>query len=468
MPYRKQFASKVAHGDIIRNPEVADFLSECEYLRVPSDEEGKRMVQDKFLEPVSDGSTDLPLRVVSFDGSYHESSIDDKLPSTKVGYVKVGCILIEMEKFNNLRRKEINLVDPFRVAALQRDNDSLTFSLPSANIRLKGKASVRDSFRAALDAHLHSAKTRFLPEDPTTSLRTTLFHLASRRQGVLGTNDVTRLKLHKCPSCEAGPLEITDTDAQQNCPQCKKEIYPSDCLRIWEEVSDFQSNIQAMTRLMMMVEHMLPIHYIRYLLENDLECLSKVSFFIDGPLAIFGNCAWLHGPIMSYIDRANYELTNMGLPPLLIIGLQKTGQVVDHVTLINRFVENNRLFCIDDDYRYNFILTGRDPAGNGFGSETYYGQDYIYKTPSGRFFVFALPYPFPSKKIERVEFHQAKLDSERYPRLEQALRLIQHFECDLYDNSVIPVALAHKHTAISLVPGGQVLDLLTRRGLASK
>jgi hypothetical protein len=104
----------------------------------------------------------------------------------------------------------------------------------------------------------------------------------------------------------------------------------------------------------------------------------------------------------------------------------------------------------------------------GFGNETYYGQDFIYKTPSGRTFVFALPYPFGSKENSSLVFHQAKTETWRYTDLSRAIALINHFECDLYENAVIPIALANRYTAISLVPGGRVLDLLTREILDRK
>lgn len=231
--------------------------------------------------------------------------------------------------------------------------------------------------------------------------------------------------------------------------------------------SDYRSNLDHWdnSRFMLQVEHMLPVRYLRYLAENSLESLGSVAFFIDGPLAVFGNAAWLHGSIMGFLAQINARLRRTGYERLLLIGLQKTGQVVDHVALIQRYVRNNSLFAIDDDYRYEHILTGRDPSSNGFGSETYYGQDFIYKTPTGRSFVFALPYPFRSKAEMGAEFTRAKLEIQRYAELPRALRLIQHFESDLYANAVIPVALAHRYTAISLVPGGRVLDLLTRRAL---
>lgn len=462
MPYQGETASKSSHFDIIKNPEVAAFLGDCSYLTTPSDEEGKA-VGNRFDVPPSSEGVDLPDRVISIDGSYYEASIDDRLPSTKLGYVKVGTVLIDMQQYKSLRVADGRFVDPFRVAALQNNNSPLTFSLPSANIRWKDKPSVQESFRAAVDDHLYSEKTRFDPNNPSTSLRTTLFHLASRRGGVMGTSDPTRLKLHRCPTCGRGPIEVRDVPEEQFCPYCAAEVYPADTLRLWEEVSDFQSNGTALSRFMLQVEHLMPIHYVRFLRENSLVSLGAIAFFIDGPLAVFGSAAWLHATIMQYLMEVNERLTELHLPRLLMIGLQKTGQVVDHVSLIQRFVQPNRIFAIDDEYRYRYILAARDPSSQGFGYETYYGQDFIYKTPSARHFVFALPYPFASKREPGIDFPKAKTELGRYPELPRALALIKNFESDLYKNAVVPIALAHRYTAISLVPGGRVLDLLTRR-----
>jgi hypothetical protein len=441
---------------------VGQFLEDCEYLKEPSDKEAKLMAA-RFEVPPESSGVELPDRVIAVDGSYYESSIDDKLPSTRIGYVKVGCVLIDMAAYAALRVQDGRYVDPFRVAKLQDDVSPLTFTLPSANIRSKGKESVKESFRATVDEHLYSAKTRFVEDDPKTSLRTTLFHLASHRPGNMGTGNPRKLKIHRCPDCSEGPVVVEDVPGPQYCPHCGAEVYPADCLRLWEEVSEYQSNVQAMSRFMLQVEHMIPIHYMRYLAENSLGVLGSLAFFVDGPLAVFGNAAWLHGTIMGYLAALNERLKGIGQPGVLVIGLQKTGQVVDHAALIERFVPANRIFPIDDDYRYEYILLGRDPAGKGFGSETYYGQDFIYRTPSGRTFVFAVPYPFASK--DSATFVQAKTEIGRYEELPWALALINHFESDLYQNAVVPIALAHRYTAISLVPGGRVLDILTREAL---
>jgi len=462
MPYEGEFANKASHSDMLRNPEIQDFLAGCEYLRVPTEEEGQTLADRFQLAPATD-NIPLPDNIIAVDGSRHESAIHDKLPSTRVGYVKVSAMLIVMSAFQSLRVMSGRFVDPFRVARLQDSNTSLTFPLPSANIRWGGKASVRDGFRAALDAQLYSK--RITANDPATSLRTTLFHLAARRGGELGTGDPSRLLLHACPSCGREHVELVDQAAVQRCPGCNSEVYPADCLRIWELVAENQSNVAALSRVMLAVEHLLTMHYIRYLADASLPVLARTVFFLDDPLAIFGNAAWMHASIMRFLDDTNRKLRAKGFPNVLLIGLQKTGQIVDHVSLIDKYIPPNRVFAIDDEYRYEYIIATREPASQGFGYEIYYGQDFIYKTPSGRTFVCALPYPFATKRPPGIDFLQAKADMANYPDLPRALALIQHFESDLYANAVIPIALAHKYTAISLVPGGQALDILTRKAL---
>ena len=60
---------------------------------------------------------------------------------------------------------------------------------------------------------------------------------------------------------------------------------------------------------------------------------------------------------------------------------------------------------------------------------------------------------------------QEKVKFENYPQIPTAIALLNLLESDLYRNAVVPIALAHRYTAISLQPGGKVLDLLTRKVL---
>ena len=72
--------------------------------------------------------------------------------------------------------------------------------------------------------------------------------------------------------------------------------------------------------------------------------------------------------------------------------------------------------------------------------------------------------PFPNKQ-NKEQFAKDKVDVSNYPDLGRTFDLIRHFEFDLYQSAIVPVALAHRHASISLVPGGKVLDLISRHGL---
>ncbi len=463
MPYNNQYADKSSHVDIVQNPEVAEFIGNCSYMLEPTEQEEEQL-KEMFVE-IPESDIPLPEHVISVDGSSYEASINNMFPSTKLGYIKIGCLLIDRSQYKNLRVHNNRFVDPFRVAKMQDSNRANTFSLPSSNLVYKGSKSVQASFRYALDEQLYRLRT--IENEPSSSMRTTLFHMAAIRTGELGTNDPNVLKLHKCPSCGVSEVEVFDIPDEQKCPHCGEPVYPTDCLRIWEEVSEYLSNTAPITRLMNVIEHLIPVHYIRIIREFEqsyfANILDNLAFFVDGPLAVFGTPAWLHASILRYINKINNELITLGKHRMVIIGLQKSGAVVDYFSMIDRLIPSGKIFAVKDEFRYKYITPCNTPSNNGFGYETYYGQDFVLKTESGRTFVLSIPYPFPGKASHGTfNFVQEKVKLSNYPELGVAVSLIRDFECDLYENAVVPIALAHKYTAISLEPGSKVLDLLSR------
>lgn len=463
MPNLSESADRTTHFEIVNNPDVGEFLSDCVYMVEPTNEEAKEIAALFSLAPICD--KELPINIISIDGSNYEASINENMPFTRVGYVKIGNILIKRDSFEKLGHSKF--VDPFEVAEIAKANTATTFAFPSSNMQYKDQPSVRDGFKLVLDNYL--CKYRNSPKDYKTSLRTTLFKLASyRNEGV--KKDPEKLILHKCPNlgCNAEKLLVFDVEEQQLCPSCNKPIYPSDCLRIWEEIEDFAPNQRALTRFTNVVEHLFAIHYIRTIVENNsqsfVETLSKLCFFMDGPLAIYGNAAWVHSSIMKYLAELNMIMEQHGKPKIMILGLIKNGNINDYFKLIGNEIENNSVFCLSDEIRDKYVNFNRTASSTTFGNETYYGQDFIYKTPSGRLFVFNVPYPFETKSNIRF-FKEEKSKIENYTNIAMYLQLINEFECDLYEGAVVPVALARKHTVISLKPGSQVLDLLTKSKL---
>lgn len=454
MPYNRETAGKGGHSDFVRNLDVQKFLSDCDYMRSPSDKEAET-IASQFIAAPRGAPPALPKFVVASDASKSDKPINDKLPSTQIGYIKVSHVLIAMDKYAELIDPNSRFVDPFKVAEMHRNAYPITFVLPGSNIRYRGSSNVRDGFRQAVYDQLVFDKRG----GPNRIVLT---------ETLLALND-HNLVINLCPACGKSiePLEFSAKTDKQLCPECGATVFITDWLRLHEGISDFGDNTSAITRMMNAVEHLLLATFILELLRTNPSALGKIAFVIDGPLALFGEPAKLHPRIMKLLHTANLKMAQLGLEPLLIIGLQKTGGVMDHAMLLERFLPNGVLRVIDDVYRHTYI-TGSDKPSANFGNETYYGQDFLFKTERGRIFNFALPYPFANKNEggNAAEFARLKTDLTRYGSLiERACDLIRHFELDLYDNAIVPVALAHRHASISLVPGGKVLDILTKAGL---
>ena len=83
-------------------------------------------------------------------------------------------------------------------------------------------------------------------------------------------------------------------------------------------------------------------------------------------------------------------------------------------------------------------------------------------------FILKLFYVFHPFREKGVDFQQRKIEVGKYKKIAQALAVICELEADLYENSVAPLVLAHKHTSISLRPGGKVLDILTTDAFKQK
>lgn len=454
MPYDGQNASKDGHIPFLKNPEISEFLKNCEYMRIPSEDEGKE-ISNEFVEITPDAK--LPENVIGSDGSCYSEPIQKFFPSTQIGYVKISMVLIKLEKYKKLYNN--NFVDPFEVAEFHKNSDSITFALPGSNVKYKKAENVKDGFRLAVYENYTDPKTGF---SENSSLKDMLYYLNFLL-------DEPLLHVKFCPSCGKEinlVFDSVDEDIKK-CNFCKKDVYFTDSLRLYEAVSDFGSTTSSVTRFMNITEHLLMASFIKMLFEKQPKVLSKSAFIIDGPLAVFGQSARVHSRLMKFYYEIREKMKNKYLDFPVIVGVQKTGALVEHSLSIAHFIKNGSIKLVDDTYRKKYI-TGFDNSVENFGHETYYGQDFIYKTKSGKIFVLNIPYPFVQKGDKKT-FSKNKANFDNYiPYIKRVLNLIETLEYELYENALIPVALAHKHASISIVPGGKVLDIFTKLSLEKK
>jgi hypothetical protein len=159
----------------------------------------------------------------------------------------------------------------------------------------------------------------------------------------------------------------------------------------------------------------------------------------------------------------------------LVVGLSKTGKVVEHAQAIEHVLQSadrgqtkrpgTWLLPVSDEYRYRYIQPAAVARDKNFGSETYYGQTFLLRTAAGKVFDTCIAYPFPSKEaIGGRPFGQAKMDLSAYgDDIARAVSLIELMQMDLYENSLIAVHLAHKYSSIAHSPGGRSLDHFVRQ-----
>lgn len=448
---------------IIDNPDVNNFINECDYLREPSDSEIKEIVSE--FSSINYDDVELPNNIISIDSDFHETSIRKELPYTNVGYVKVACSLLQKKQYCDVSNSYF--VDPFKIAKITNEREEIIAVLPCSNVSYKKQLSAKDSFRLALEDFFDSIKTKSADDEYT--LKETLFWLCSLRDKC----DEETVILHKCPTCGKENIPMLNIKEKQLCPYCGAYIYVSDCLRVYETVQeDGVSNLAALGRLKVALKHIYLAHILHTIKESNkdtyLSIFENMVLIINGTLSIAGQPAWIHASMMKIIYDINKELMDKRKRPLCIIGLVNNGNIYNFVDMIKNNLNNSNIMCVTDSFRDKYIDFNRVASSTTFGAETYYGQDFIYKSKKGKTFVFNLPYPFPNKNNKEV-FKSEKSKIDYYNTiLPYVIKVIDEFDCDLSEGKIVPVVLSEKYTAISLKPGATVLDLLTKTNIESR
>jgi hypothetical protein len=481
MPFEGQLAGKIGHEDILQNPDVEGFL--LDHRDVPRPDVATMEGTFAACPRASAFTGKLPAYIIATDGSYYEAAADQREPSRRVGYVKVGMVALDMNAYEKLGAGSI-YVDPIAVNRLL-NSDALSMALPGAHMKRPEFLTAAEGYRAYVQRYYDGART-ILPSSKETLLDT-LVALLSYLGDIVAHNGKECVRVKGCPNAECPTNEaaadgsrppsidyfVPVEERETLCDRCGGRIFIVDAIRIGEAFVDSGSNAETYGRTMLASEHILVAHWIRTYRDHNLQLLSKVGFVMDGPLSISGESARLHAAMLLLIHEANAELAKHGMSPLMVMGLTKTGMTVEHFANLNWPMPGEPgasdmrdfAFAITDDYRYQFITPRPRTTGKPFGSETYYGQDIFIRTARGHEFVVTLPYPTRSKSD--AAFKTDRFDVTKYVTAGIAFELIRTLESDLYSNSLVPVILAHEYASISLVPGGKVLDLATARAVGA-
>ncbi|MDB1086458.1 hypothetical protein PJ985_02595 [Streptomyces sp. ACA25] len=449
MPYETvsggfERASRLGHTNAIVRAmaEKSDFYVPAEHLSDMSWLESKIM-HDAAQEATGGRITSA----IAVDGSLMVVPVRDGLPSVQYGYAQSAAVWLDITAME--KQKQERFVDPVTLG--QAVNSALiSYDLPVAGAYVRRGVSIKDSWRESLDSLFRSKKIEV--NRMNQSLMSLLFLLHGQPGKPAVSLDVN------CPEPTCGERDIAVGSAGAECPACKVRLFPTDVLRIHEEVVEDGSNESPLGRLMQVVELLVVVGLATLLWEQSRDQLFRNTLFImDGPMAVYGPPAKLRSRALQYFQSMSG--TPAALAPF-ICGIEKTGTVVDYAGALARHnvLAPGDLMTVDSDV-ISAITNSDNPIA--YGAETYWGRKFIYRSTDSRTVVFtALPGQGPPYDDRGGQTHPSA-----YPTLPAILDVIDRTGSSMYRNGIVPVSLAHSKAAYPIGVGTDVLRLAAKQKL---
>jgi hypothetical protein len=139
--------------------------------------------------------------------------------------------------------------------------------------------------------------------------------------------------------------------------------------------------------------------------------------------------------------------------------LEKSGSFVEHADEIKSKLKSGQFLLLDNKHIYTYIIPGDPDATDPYARTSYYGAKLIYKSRNDEMYVITLP----TEKAEVI----LKPKKEDYKNIDIILNNIDKLKCDMYENSLLPVALANKLVSLSNHPSSVLLEKFARNTISN-
>lgn len=430
-------ASKISHTEIINSPEVKELLGKC---AIPKPTESA--ILDGLAQDVPLPVDSRIRHVVAVDGGYRETSVREDFPSAAITFFTFGPLLFKLADLRELDAQPfLAPEDMARLKNIQR----YTLALPTRNISREGK-SLQLSIRETLQDFFERK------DDDDAPLSEALRWLLFRGWSTPGQT----WQIPECPNygCTAGPITLDpSTPDRSSCATCRGPLFLVDALRLHERIDEEQGAGGIAAYVMTTLEQLVLVHVIKALFDTKPSILGEILFIKDGPLAFFGQTAPLSKPMRELAgflgnqpDPSKVASENRSL--LNVAGLEKSGSFVEHAVQIADRLGSDSLLLLSNDYIYRYIVPGDPSSADPYGKNTYWGGKLIYKAGDGNVYVATVP---------TGEFTPTPAYGD-FPNLTEILSVLGTLRCSMYDNALIPVALANKLVSLSEFPSSRILE----------
>jgi hypothetical protein len=452
VPYEGEFAQFRSVRRLVDSDHIKSLLGNFHLAEPTGSIESLQPLNAELVS--SDGTT--PRWIVAVDGSHLEVQVTNGYPQAEASYITVASVLIDVEKLELLDASRP--VDPQEFRKTEQA-ESIDCALPGANVFFSGEDSSRDSLRRSLLEVL--AQHRVSAESES---------LLDTYEALLQYKPKTRNQ--KCPydDCPSGYSTYEPEPGEYLCPcERRRTLYSTDALRIHEGMNLEGTNGALFAEVMQVWERIWIIHLLRFLEQKGwLNVLCHVAIVLDEPLGVFGYPAWLSKSISAELIRLNRKIQiATGGRDLLLLGVEKTGQFVQHFYDLDQgllhsgvALKNRTLLLLDDIYIKQHIVFSQ--SEKPYGQDTYFGRKFLYKTQSGALIVASVPF------LREGDSDVSRADPSLFPRIEDAIVLIDRFVSSRFPNALSPLISAHAEAAIPLNLGKRVLEKLAKELILSE
>lgn len=432
-------ASKIAHVEIIKNPDVQAYIDHCILPSAPNAVSLQGMFTDLPVVDLNEVSV-----VIAIDGGYTETFVREEYPSASIAFFTFGPLLFNLADLRGLDTQRFIAPDDLQKL---KQIERYTLVLPTKGIRYNGQPTLAATIRRAI-FDFFDKKRGPDADQLIESLKWFLFRRWKKQP-----DDSMHVDLECCPSgCGHPRISFSYAEhALKTCPGCGKSVYLTDAFRLHERIDEELGASGIAAYVMTMLEQLVLVHLIHSILAMKPALMRNILFIKDGPLAFFGLVAPLYRPMRDLVEHLLSQPSGSTNPTLRVAGLEKSGAFVEHAAAIQDRLRPGSYFVVGDAYIRKYVVPGGD-AGTIYGQNTYYGQKVFFRAASGEMHVATIP----------ATSYIAEPKPSDIPHLNEILTLVGELHCSMYDNALIPVALANKLVSLSDFPSQRILTAFAR------
>ena len=425
-----EYASKINHSAIIKSQEISEFFES--YQTVEFDM-GKHIMPKGF--DIKYGTPKNIKHIFAIDGSYKDISINLKFPSISLAYFNIGVLSFDMLDYDALTTS--NFINPALLKKI-KDVSKVCFTIPTNNIIKKGVNSFKDSVRVRINEVFDNPNYTALKKYSLNSILEWVIYEE--------WNDNKQPLIINCPNDECvNKIVFNQGEYVKMCPECGKEVYLSDYLKLYDLITEPSGASGIISFLCNAVEQLYVAEIIRYMIEHSPASLSEIVIIKDGPLAFFSKtfrlCAHFRN-LFSFLS--NTEM------PVYLVGIEKTGPFVEHANFIKDKLKKGQFYIFNEQYIKKYVQPVE--SDSIYGSNTYYGKKVMFKTEAGDVLIAVIP----------VKFYEEEIGPDKLIGAEVCLQTLSKLRCNMYDNSIVPIAIINKLVSISEIPSANLLEKFSK------